>query len=71
MFVQIAVTMALDLDTQNKETTQDSAEIKRTFVGVYYLSSSYVDYQYSNCSLANAIDQYINGRPKANHSEIQ
>lgn len=71
MFVQIAVTMALDLDTQHKETTQNSAETKRTFVGVYYLSSSYVTYQCSNRLLANAIDQYFNGRAEANHNEIQ
>ena len=39
MFVQIAVTMALDLDTETRETIHDSPEIQRTFVGVYYLSS--------------------------------
>ena len=48
MLVQIAVTMALDLETDVKETTQSSAEIQRTFVGVYYLSSSYVGYQCSS-----------------------
>ena len=71
MFVQIAVTMALDLETEVKETIQSSAEIQRTFVGVYYLSSSYVDHECSSFSLVNALDQYINGCPKANHDEIQ
>ena len=71
MLAQIAVTMALDLETEVKETLQSSAEIQRTFVGVYYLSSSYVDYQCSSFSLANAIDQYIIGGSKANHDEIQ
>ena len=71
MFVQIAVTMALDLEIEVKETTQSGAEIQRTFVGVYYLSSSYVDCQCSSFSLANATGQYIAGCPKANHDEIQ
>ena len=71
MFVQIAVTMALDLEMEVKETLQSSAENQRTFVGVYYLSSAYVEYQCSNFSLANAKHQYINGCPKANHDEIQ
>lgn len=43
MFLQIAVTMALDLETELNETTQNSLEVQRTFVGVYYLSSWYVD----------------------------
>lgn len=54
MYAQIAVTMALDLETEVKGTTQSSAEIQRTFVGVYYLSSSYVNYQCPSFSLANA-----------------
>ena len=48
MLAQIAVTMALDLETDVKEPTQSSAEIQRTFVGVYYLSSAYVDYSCSS-----------------------
>ena len=42
MFVQIAVTMALDLETELRETAQNNPEIQRTFVGVYYLSSWYI-----------------------------
>ena len=42
MFMQIAVTMALDLETELREMTQNSTEAQRTFVGVYYLSSWYV-----------------------------
>ena len=42
MFVQIAVTMALDLETELREMRQDKTEVQRTFVGVYYLSSWYV-----------------------------
>ena len=43
MFVQIAVTMALDLEMELKGKTQNSPEVQRTFVGVYYLSSWYAD----------------------------
>ena len=42
MFVQIAVTIALDLETELRETKQVNPEAQRTFVGVYYLSSWYV-----------------------------
>ena len=50
MLAQIAVTMALDLDLETQletgEKTQTSAEVKRTFLAAYQISSSYVPFIY-------------------------